>query len=113
MGIGSDGCQLPLGRTIPIGSSTTSPSEVSARTLTAIVERPSSPPLERAKKRSVGRSRPTQIVGVTAEPPGLILSECESDAPPTLYDSLPLVTAAFWSDQPPAPLSNEPWGART
>ena len=68
IGIGSEGCHFVFGRTTPIGSSATRPSDVSKRTLTAIVESESRPPLERAKKRSVGRSRPTQIVLVSAEP---------------------------------------------
>ena len=113
IGIGSDGCQFVFGRTTPIGSSATRPSEVSKRTLTAIVESDSRPPLERAKKRSVGRLRPTQMVLVRAEPPGLIFSEWESDVPPTWKDSLPLCTAALFSDQLVAPFSNEPCGPRT
>ena len=51
-------------------------------------------------------------VGETAVPPASMASDFESPAPRTDHDSLPEVTRAPDSDQPPAPSSKPPLGTR-
>jgi len=53
----------------------------------------------------------TQIGGDTAEPFALIDKDWESLLEPMKNDSLPEATELRVSDQPAAPLSNEPLGA--
>src|SRR5690349_712648 len=92
--IGSVGCQPPLGRTTPIGRLLTIPTLLSNSTSTRIEVTPSRPPLLRlAKKRIVGCSRPTQIVGLVAEPPAGSVSDDASSEPATRKDSLPALIA--------------------
>ena len=90
------GCQLDVGRTAPTsGRLLTTPRLFSKSTSTRMPERPSVPPLVRlAKKRIVGCSRPTQIVGLVAEPPAGTDSDEEWLEPATFQGSLPAATAA-------------------
>jgi hypothetical protein len=67
------GFHCPDGRTVPIGTATVRPSEVSVMTSTLRVE--SSARSFLAKKRIDGCSRPTQMVGDVALAPGGSLSE--------------------------------------
>jgi hypothetical protein len=69
------------------------------------------PFVRRATNRKVGVVMPTQIGGETAEPFALIDKDCESLLEFRKKDSLPAVTELRVSDQPAAPLSNEPLGA--
>ena len=96
----------------------TEPTTVSLTTPLASFERsltfstPHVPLVRRANRRNVGCSIPTQNEGETALPVALIASDLESFAPWTFADALPLTTEAPVSDQPVAPASNAPAGAR-
>jgi len=69
------------------------------------------PLVRRATNRKVGVVMSTQIGGETAEPFALIDKECESLFELMKNDSFPEATELRVSDQPAAPLSNEPLGA--
>ncbi len=108
IGIRGDGFQLPLPSTIPIGTGTSSPSEVFTQTDTARVE--SRPRFFVAKKRSVGSARPTHTAGVIALLPDGRRSERLCEAPPTFHGSLPETTVApRRSVHPVAAGSNPPF----
>jgi hypothetical protein len=90
-----------------------SPSEVSVRAVTSSWDvAASSPPPERcAKKRIVGCSMPTHIVGVVTERP-LSMRSAFEPPPLTRHGSWSAMTSALPSPQPSSEPSKSPPGAR-